>query len=214
MATLPHSAEAPKPARSRTWGTIVYQESAPDGWMRILEETCVPCAVSPLHDRDVPESGIGLKKPHWHVLFHFDSVKSRPQIFELVKPFCGVGAEPIKSIGGAVVYLWHGNSPEKAQYSRDGCTAFNGFQIDRWMPKPDRDAAFCEVVAYIEENDICYYSDLVRSVIKDRSELLAVCRRDSYSIVSYLKSRSAELAPERPSPRGSSFRRAPDGFEF
>ena len=39
--------------KSRTWGAVVYPESAPDNWIEILEETRIQFAVSPLHDKDV-----------------------------------------------------------------------------------------------------------------------------------------------------------------
>lgn len=46
-----------KYVKSRTWGAVVYPESAPEDWLKILEETRVQFAVSPLHDKDTDPYG-------------------------------------------------------------------------------------------------------------------------------------------------------------
>ena len=38
-------------SRFRNFATIVYPESAPEGWLDILDEECVEAFVSPLHDK-------------------------------------------------------------------------------------------------------------------------------------------------------------------
>ncbi len=43
--------------RTRNFATVVYPESAPENWMRILEEHRVPALISPLHDKDVDADG-------------------------------------------------------------------------------------------------------------------------------------------------------------
>lgn len=43
--------------RTRNFATVVYLESAPENWERILEEHCVPAFISPLHDKDIDAEG-------------------------------------------------------------------------------------------------------------------------------------------------------------
>lgn len=196
MATLSHANVTPKVVerRSRTWGTIIYEESVNPAYLQIIESSGIPSVVSPLHDRDDLEDGSGFKKPHRHILFRFDSIKSRSQVREFVESFGGVGAEDIKSVEGSVVYLWHGNSPGKAQYDKAECQCLNGFDINRYLPKVDSDTGFCEIVQYIETNDLSHFSALVRDLLKNRPELVPVCRKNSYAITAYLKSRTHEFA--------------------
>ena len=52
-------------SRVRNYATIVYQESAPAGWLDILDELHIPAFVSPLHDKDLNKEG-EIKKAHWH----------------------------------------------------------------------------------------------------------------------------------------------------
>ena len=199
MATLSHPpavSKPPKERRSYNWGTILYEESAVPGWGSLIESSGVPAVASPLHDKDELEDGSGLKKPHWHILFRFSSLKSRSQAKEFFESFGGVGAEDIKSMPGAVQYLWHMNSPDKAQYEKEGCICFNGFLVDKYMPQPDRNESFVRLVQTIEAHDLVYYNDLVLIVMQESPDLIASCRRDSYSIVSYLKAREARIRQE------------------
>lgn len=43
--------------RTRNFGTVVYPESAPENWQTILSELCIPCFISPLHDKDINPDG-------------------------------------------------------------------------------------------------------------------------------------------------------------
>ncbi|WP_367695332.1 Rep family protein, partial [Helicobacter pylori] len=68
--------------RTRSYAIIIYPDSANNEWLDILERTCIPCAISPLHDKDLEKDGTP-KKPHYHVLFKFENKKSLKQIFEI-----------------------------------------------------------------------------------------------------------------------------------
>lgn len=43
--------------KARTWGMVVYPQSAPEDWVELLRETYIQFAVSPLHDKDVNPDG-------------------------------------------------------------------------------------------------------------------------------------------------------------
>lgn len=217
--------------RTRNWGTIVYDESVNPDYLKILEESGIEAIVSPLHDKDKVSDDPDCqeyKKPHRHIILKFSGQKSRIQVKEFVSSFGGVGAEDIKSMPGSVQYLWHANSPDKAQYDKNDCVCINGFKLEKYMPKVDRDDGYCQVISYIEENDIIHYSALMREIIKDRPELINTCRRDSYAIVNYLKSREDEFRKMEmvnnakgssgtvtaPYPWSDGFKRTPKNFNF
>lgn len=234
MSTLQHVVVIPDEdkLRSRNWGTIVYDESVNPDYLRILEESGIEAVISPLHDKDKVSDDPDCqeyKKPHRHVILKYSGLKSRKQVKEFVSAFGGVGAEAIKSMPGSVQYLWHANNPEKAQYDKNDCVCLNGFRLEKYMPKLDRDDGYCQVIGYIEENDITHYSALMRDIIKDRPDLINTCRRDSYAIVNYLKSRDDELKRQEmlnhsqlhgsseinvPAPWNNGFKRVPKDFDF
>ena len=68
--------------RTRNYATVVYPESAPSDWIDKLTECFVPAFISPLHDKDINPGGEP-KKPHYHVIIMFDSVKTRDQAKEI-----------------------------------------------------------------------------------------------------------------------------------
>lgn len=184
------------------WGTILYEESMAKNYREIIEEICVQTAISPLHDKDKwteedekenPEHKAGeLKKAHYHVVFHFDSTKSYEQAKEICDKLGAVSPKAISSLPGAVQYLWHMNNLDKEQYNKEDCQVFNGFQIEKYLPDMDWFEAYCQLIDYIEENDITHYSQLQRYIRKDKPELFKTTVSKSYAIVNYLKSRTHE----------------------
>lgn len=107
--------------RSTYWATIIYPESEK---MKVNEikdyfnQRSIGFYLSPLHDKDKDEEGKD-KKPHYHLLLKFSSLKSQSQ----VQIICGsiTDVEPIiisnfKMYGR---YLTHLDNPEKAQYNKD-----------------------------------------------------------------------------------------------
>lgn len=208
MATLAHVLDVSPGdrVRGRNWGTVIYQESVHPDYIRIIEESGIQAIISPLHDKDkVSDDSEEFKKPHWHIILKYSGMKSRKQVKEFISSFGGVGAEDIKSMPGSVQYLWHMNNPDKAQYNKDDCICLNGFSMEKYMPEMDKNVGFCEVLQYIEENDEIYFSSLMRNIMKDRPDLVPVCRRDSYSLVNYLKARDIEFKSQQST--GGSFAR-------
>ena len=49
--------------KKRNWAFVLYPESAPEDWRERLQQTGLQCCVSPLHDKDVNDTG-GPKKAH------------------------------------------------------------------------------------------------------------------------------------------------------
>lgn len=102
--------------RTRNYATVVYPESAPENWQEILAQHFVPSFISPLHDSDINPTGEP-KKPHWHVILMFDSVKTREQAVSVFDSIGGVGCEVVQSLRGYSRYLCHLDDPSKHQYS-------------------------------------------------------------------------------------------------
>ena len=175
--------------RTRNFATAVYPESAPSNWQEILAEQFVPAFVSPLHDRDVNPTG-EKKKPHYHVIVMYDSVKTVEQARELFEKIGGVGCEVIQSIRGYSRYLCHLDNPEKAQYSPDDVRAFCGADYTATIGLvTDKYKAIDEMMDFCDENGIYSYRDLMRYCRKERRDWFRVlCDNGSYVILEYLKS--------------------------
>lgn len=109
------SSEKSRDTRTRNFATVVYPESAPEGWQDTLAGYCIPAFISPLHDKDTNPTGEP-KKPHYHVMLMFDGKKSLEQVAEVFKSIGGVGCEVVQHIRGYARYLCHLDNPEKAQY--------------------------------------------------------------------------------------------------
>lgn len=152
--------------RTRNWWFIVYPDSAPDNWRSILSDLHVQYAISPLHDKDENQNGSGAiekKKPHWHVIISFDSVKSYSQVQEIVSKFNTEICEPINSIVGAVRYLIHRDDPLKAQYDKNDIVCGGGFDALEILDRrpSDKRVFIKEIYSYIISNDVTEYHELV-----------------------------------------------------
>ena len=115
MASKNSSGEAYGKGRTRNFATIVYPESAPENWESILSSHFVSAFISPLHNNDVNPTGEP-KKPHYHVIIMFDTVKTSDQAQEIFNSIGGVGCEPVKCLRNYARYLCHLDNLEKAQY--------------------------------------------------------------------------------------------------
>ena len=102
-------------SRNRGFAFVLYPDSAPENWRSIIDEFHVAWAESPLHDLDVDPGTGALKKPHWHIVLNFDSVKSLDQVKKLIEPLHGTIPIPLNSVRGMVRYFAHLDNPEKYQ---------------------------------------------------------------------------------------------------
>lgn len=177
-------------SRTRNYATIVYPESAPENWLMILRELHVPFMVSPLHDRDLTAAG-DPKKPHYHVQFVFDGVKSEAQVREIVDCVCGVGVEVVESRKGYARYLCHLDDYDKAQYDPDDVRCFGGLsyydEIDRISDKYDVLSQMQEFCNEYNVNSFwllfCYAKD------NDRNWYRVLCDSGSVAMREFLASR-------------------------
>lgn len=180
--------------RTRNYATVVYPESAPDNWLTIVSEAKIPLFVSPLHDKDINPTGEP-KKPHYHVQAMFESVKTREQAHEFFKTFGGVGCEIVNSTRGYARYLCHLDNPEKAQYAIEDVKCYGGADYMHAIgTSADKAKAIKEMIAYIEENDIISFAELLRYSSINRSDWFdCLINSGAYITKEYIKSRWWEL---------------------
>lgn len=180
--------------RTRNYACVVYPESAPADWLDIVASNKIPVFVSPLHDMDVNPTGEP-KKPHYHVLAMFDSVKTKEQATALFTTFGGVGCEVVNSVRGYARYLTHMDNPEKAQYSQDDVKSFGGADYIHVIgTSADKAKAIREMIAYIEENDMDCFADLMSYASIHRSDWFdCLINSGAYVVKEFIKSRTWKL---------------------
>ena len=181
---------------SRCYATILYEESAAEGWLGILEDLHIRIMVSPLHDRDVDKDGV-LKKPHWHIMFLFASVKSRSQVKEITATLHSVGVEKVLDPLAYAAYLIHRNSPDKAQYSAEDVIAFNIDYLNFVADTQTASDLLKHILDFIESENLRSFAALIQYCRKYQEDWLRCIYSKPYFFALYLKSRkwtSAESA--------------------
>lgn len=195
-------AKQPK-IKKRNWTFVCYPESMPTDWQDIIERSGIPCAFSPLHDKDINEATKEPKKPHFHVILCYDG----PTTYNAVKAFTdslnATIPQPIESLKGVYRYLTHKDNPEKAQYLETDIQTFNGFNARDFieLTKSEVLQLKTETMQLIRELNICEYSDLL-------DMLLDSCMTDHYDVASsntilfntYISSRRNKAAKPQQQP--------------
>lgn len=179
--------------RTRNFATIVYPESAPQDWLDILEQTFVPCFVSPLHDKDKNQKAEDeMKKPHYHLVVMFDSVKTNEQAKELFDKIGGVGCERVASLRGYARYLIHLDNPEKHRYNAEDIRQFGGADWHKTIATSnDKYTAVREMCQFCIESGITSYSELFEYAMLNREDWFRVlCDSATVVIKEYLKSKA------------------------
>lgn len=156
--------------RSRTWATIVYEDSVASDWKEILGKLAIPCFISPYHDKDKNPSGEP-KKPHWHVLFMFDGVKSLEQVKAICDSIKSVGQENVGSTRGYARYLCHLDNPEKVQYEPNDVIAFGGADYRDVIGLPsDKYIVIDEMMDFCDKYDVNSLYALMNYARKHRED--------------------------------------------
>lgn len=185
-----------KDEKNRHWTFLVYPESAPENWKEILQETGLPFAVSPLHDKDLNADGVERKKPHYHILVCF----SGPTTFMKVNKLCASLNSPIPkrvlSIIGIYRYFTHKDNPEKYQYNEDDIQCFNGFDIKDYnqLTTSQTLAIKKELQKIILSNHILEYSDLMDYLLEnDLNDFYQVASNNTMFFDRYISSKRNKI---------------------
>lgn len=151
-----------KNKRSSLWTFICYPDSAPENWQFILSDTHVPVAISPLHDADLTSDG-DEKKPHWHVMLKFDSLKSYEQVLEISKMCNATIPIIVASAKGLIRYFCHLDNPNKAQYKIEDIKCLNGFDISPYLAPTvrERHTIMADIIDFIDSHEIYEVKDFV-----------------------------------------------------
>lgn len=171
---------------------MLYPESAPADWLEQLQMTGLPCAISPLHDKDVNATGEP-KKAHHHVIMCYQG----PTAFNVVKRLTeGLNQpipQPLEQVRGYYRYLTHLDNPEKAQYDPADIQILNGFDIGDFVEMTKSEVTKIKrlLMAYIQENDIMEYADLIDMTLTDSAppEWFDVASSNTMFFTACLKSR-------------------------
>lgn len=152
----------------RTWAFVIYPESMPENYEEIIQETGLPLAMSPLHDKDLDPTGEP-KKPHYHCIVYYENATTLKNVKENVCDKLN-GTIPLKleSMRGMYRYHIHIDNPDKYQYDDRDRKFYNGFDIDmaNKLTKTEINKIKREIHTFINDHDILEYSDLL-DILKD-----------------------------------------------
>lgn len=176
--------------RGENWSIVAYPESLPTGWQEILSLLHIPILISPLHDADVNADGEP-KKPHYHILLMFDSVKSFNQVKEIADELNAPAPQKMDSKRGAARYLCHLDNPEKEPYDPEDIVALSGADyieiIDNGVP--DKCRVVREMMQLVRECEIMSFNRLM-DYAAEHNEMWfrALCTNCAYVMKEYIKS--------------------------
>ena len=148
--------------KKRNWAFVLYPESAPEDWRERLQQTGLQCCVSPLHDKDVNDTGEP-KKAHYHIILCY----SGPTSYSVVKTLTDSLGQPIpqalEQVRGYYRYLTHMDNPEKYQYCAEDIETINGFNIIDFVDLTRSEVAKIKrrLQMIIRERDFTEYSQLM-----------------------------------------------------
>lgn len=181
--------EGKSSSRTRNYAFIMYPDSRPENWREILVEHHVDVVISPLHDKDTNPDGTP-KKPHWHVVLVFSSVKTQVQAQKIADSVNGTKVETVSSLRAYARYLIHKDNPEKAQYSAENVVTLGSIDYFELIASAaDLDSAITEMEEWCDTNLVYSYAELCRYARKNRPDWIRLLRhRCTYHMKSYLQS--------------------------
>lgn len=178
--------------KGRNWAFVMYPESMPSNWREIITEIGLPCAVSPLHDKDKEPTGEP-KKPHYHVICYYDNTTTQKSVKENVTDRLNATI-PIKleSMVGMYRYHLHLDNPEKYQYDDRFRELLNGFDVQKVNALSYTEVAkiLKEIQRFIIDNHIEEYADLLDLLLDCSStDMWDVARNHTILLNTYITSR-------------------------
>lgn len=186
--------------KARHFTFLIYPDSAPDDWKQKLQETDLPIAISPLHDKDQREikdpfaltdeeaelynRGMLFKKPHYHCIVVYpntataDAVRKRMQraLEDDKKEIINKVQIIKKGIESTYKYLTHESitaiEQKKYKYDKADIVHLNNFDIDRYivLDAHDKEDLLDDILTAIDENGIENYKQLRRFMVERGEE--------------------------------------------
>ena len=180
-----------KEQRSNKWAFLIYQDSAPENYLDILEELHIPYVLSPWHDKDVNKSTGEIKKAHKHGALFFETLKSYSQVSDLLKDKLNSPAhvEVVMSPKGMYDYFTHAENPDKSPYNIDDIESGCGFELDKFIAEQATDEFLNDIIDLIEENHITEFEDLVKYARENNYLLLSLIIDKTYFFARFIDSK-------------------------
>ena len=148
--------------RTRNWTCIVYPDSLPSDWIEKLRNLHINVIISPIHDMDINPGTDERKKPHYHIIFIFDTVKSFSQVEEISKMLNGTVPMICQSLHGMIRYTIHIDNPEKAQYDKKDIVNIGSYDIEEAFKNSlDRYHAIKDMIQFIKDNNVFEFVDFM-----------------------------------------------------
>jgi plasmid replication protein len=181
----------PKDKRSNKWAFLIYQESAPENYLDVLEEMHIPFVLSPWHDKDINKETGEFKKAHKHGVLFFESLKSYTQISELLTEKLNTPShiEVVMSPKGMYDYFIHAENPDKTLYNIDEIESGCGFELEQFLITNNNEQFLSTVIDIIEVHNFTEFNNLVRYARVENPSLLNLIIDKTYFFAKYLDSR-------------------------
>ena len=181
----------PKDKRSNKWAFLIYQESAPENYLDVLEEMHIPFVLSPWHDKDINKETGEFKKAHKHGVLFFESLKSYTQVSELLTEKLNTPShiEVVMSPKGMYDYFIHAENPDKTLYNIDEIESGCGFELEQFLITNNNEQFLSTVIDIIEEHNFTEFNNLVRYARVENPSLLNLIIDKTYFFAKYLDSR-------------------------
>lgn len=179
-----------KNVKKRNWAFVLYEESAPNNWKDILQQTGLGIAISPIHNKDINPNG-EIKKAHYHIILCYDGPTTFNNVRLLTESLGQPIPQPLEQVRGYYRYLTHKDNPEKYQYNESDIITYNGFNINDYVELTTSEvmALKKQLQSFIRDNKITEYSDLMNILLdNDLSNLYEVASNHTYFIDKYISS--------------------------
>lgn len=188
-----------KEQRSNKWAFLIYQDSAPENYLDILEELHIPYVLSPWHDKDVNKSTGEIKKAHKHGALFFETLKSYSQVSDLLKDKLNSPAyvEVVMSPKGMYDYFTHAENPDKSPYNIEDIESGCGFELDKFIAEQATDDFLNDIIDLIEENHITEFEDLVKYARENNYLLLSLIIDKTYFFARLIDSKRFKARQEK-----------------
>jgi hypothetical protein len=180
-----------KDNRARWWTIIVYPDSAPDNWQDIISEGMTQWACSPLHDADTDGTDESTKKPHWHIMIHYEGKKAFSTVKMLADAICAPVPRVINSPSAMARYLIHLDQPDKHQYAYADIQQFNGMDLSEYFrpTSAQRTKIIADMQHWVDTEGVTELHTLMRHARKEMPDWWDVLANTStYIMEKYISS--------------------------
>ncbi len=207
-------------SRTRNWTFFVYPSkeyldsrgstydgsdgygSAPENWRDIIDEEHIEWVESPLHENDINPDDGRTKKPHWHILVLYESVKTYEQIKELTDKLNSPIPQKANGVKGLVRYMAHLDHPDKAQYKISDIIGHGGVDLASLLrpSSSERYQLIAEMIVFVRDKGIMEMEDLLVYAMSERFDdwFPLLCDNSAYIMGKLLNSRRHRVYEPQP----------------